>query len=192
MPTNRLVVKEEVNTYAAAMIEAAYDAGGQDAVLEVRTQMDQILELLYTDMELSNALTETSYTPQQRNQIAKAVFAGCNPAFTNVMAVMAERGDANLLARVRKVYEDQLSKKLNLCVVDVITVVELDDNLRHIITEKVEADLGMKSVLNEHIDKSILGGIIMSVNGTRIDASMVSQLNNARQVLKGISDGGEC
>lgn len=192
MPTNRLVVKEEIATYAAAMFNAAYEAGGQDAVLEVLNQMEEIIRLMHSDMDLSQALNETAYTPEQRNSIAQAVFADCNPTFTAVMAVMAERGDAALLPRVCKAYGEELDSRLNLCVVDVTTVVALDDNLRHIIIEKAETDLGKKAVLREHIDPSILGGIIMSVNGKRIDASVISQLNKARQVLKETSDGGEC
>ena len=192
MPTNRLVVKEEIATYAAAMFEAANAAGGQDAVLEVRNQMEEVIRLMHSDMDLSMALSDATYTPAQRNEIAHAVFASCNPAFTEVVAVMAERGDADLLSRVNKAYGDELENKLNLCVVDVTTVVALDDNLRHIITEKAEAELGKKAVLRERIDRSILGGIIMSVNGKHIDASVVSQLNKARHVLKETSDGGEC
>lgn len=192
MPTNRLVVKEEIVTYAAAMFDAAHAAGGQDAVLEVRNQMEEIIHLMHSDMELSMALSDATYTPEQRSGLAKAVFAACNPAFTEVVVVMAERGDVDLLPRVSKAYEDQLDSKLNLCVVDVTTVVALDDNLRHIITEKAEADLGKKAVLCERIDPTLLGGIIMSVDGKRIDASVISQLNKARHVLKETTDGGEC
>lgn len=192
MPTNRLVVKEEVSTYAEVMFDAAYEAGGQDAVLEVRNQMEEIIHLMHSDMELSVALSDPTYAPEQRNQLVHAVFAACNPALVDVLAVMAERGDADKLSRVFGAYGEQLDSKLNLCVVDVTTVVALDDNLRHIITEKAEADLGKKAVLRERIDKSILGGIIMSVNGKRIDASVVSQLNKARHVLKETTDGGEC
>ena len=192
MPTNRLVVKEEVATYAAVMFQAANEAGGQDAVLTVRDQMDQILTVMNSDMDLSMALTNCDYTGKQRYDLAKAVFADCNPVLVDVLAVMAERGDAGLLARVYEAYGEELGSKLDLCVVDVTTVVPLDDNLRTLITSKAEADLGKKIVLRERIDKSILGGIIMSANGKRIDASMVSQLNNARHTLKESSDGGEC
>ena len=192
MPTNRLVVKEEVLAYARAMFDAAYEIGGQDAVLEVRNHMEEVISLMHSDMDLSMALSDTTYTPEQRHALASAVFADCNQAFAAVMAVMAERGDAELLPRVCKAYGDELDSKLNLCVVDVTTVVALDDNLRHIIIEKAEADLGKKAVLRERIDPSILGGIIMSVNGKRIDASVISQLNKARHVLKETSDGGEC
>ena len=82
--------------------------------------------------------------------------------------------------------------QLHLVVVDVVTAVPLDDGLRQLITEKAEDDLGKKAVLRERIDKSILGGIIMDVDGNYIDASMISQLNRARNVLKDTTDGGEC
>ena len=53
---------------------------------------------------------------------------------------------------------------------------------------------GQEAVLEvrERIDTSILGGIIMDVDGNYIDASMISQLNRARNVLKDTTDGGEC
>ena len=73
-----------------------------------------------------------------------------------------------------------------------VTAVELDDHLREVITKKAEADLGTNVVLREHIDKSLLGGILMSANGKRIDASVLSQLESARNVLKLSTDGGEC
>ena len=97
-----------------------------------------------------------------------------------------------MFSRVLRSYEEQIEGKLNIAVVDVTTVVPLDDSLREVIKKKAEADLGSEVVLREHIDKSILGGIIMSANGKRIDASVLSQLESARSVLKLSTDGGEC
>ena len=192
MPTNRLIVKEEVAVYAAVLFDGAFEAGGQEAVLEVRDQMVRVAEAMRTNMELSVALSDPGYTPEQRGELARNVFAGCNPVLLDVLAVLAERGDAALLPRVLENYAEQLQSKLNLCVVDVPTAVPLDDALRRIITEKAEADLDTNVVLRESVDKSILGGIIMSTNGKRIDASVASQLDHARNVLKTTTDGGEC
>ena len=192
MPTNRLIVKEEVAVYAAVLFDGAFEAGGQEAVLEVRDQMVRVAEAKRTNMELSVALSDPGYTPEQRGELARNVFAGCNPVLLDVLAVLAERGDAALLPRVLENYAEQLQSKLNLCVVDVTTAVPLDDALRRIITEKAEADLDTHVVLRESVDKAILGGIIMSTNGKRIDASVASQLDHARNVLKTTTDGGEC
>ena len=192
MPTNRLVIKEEVATYASVLLDAAAEAGGQDAVLEVRDQAEQIVGFMRSNMDLSGALEDTGYTAEQRNEIARSVFAAFDPVLVDVLAVMAERGDIALFSRVLRSYEEQIEGKLNIAVVDVTTVVPLDDSLREVIKKKAEADLGSEVVLREHIDKSILGGIIMSANGKRIDASVLSQLESARSVLKLSTDGGEC
>ena len=190
MATNRLVQKGKVGIYAGTLFDATNEAGGQDAVVEVRNQAAELLKVIYADMDLTYALSNPDYTPEQRHTLAKSVFANVNPQLCEVIAVMAENGDADLLSRVYHTYEQIMADKLNLCVVDVVTAVPLDDSLRDLIKKKTEADLGCKAVLNEGIDKSILGGIIMRVNGMRIDASVISQLNKARHTLKQ-NDGGE-
>ena len=192
MPTNRHVQKEKVATYASVLLDAALAAGGQDAVLEVRDQAERIIRIMRSNMDLSSSLQDSSYTPEQRNSLARNVFAQANPVLVDVLAVMAERGDFALLSRVWESYGEQVERKLNVTVVDVTTVVPLDDHLREVITKKSEADLGTKVVLRESIDKSLIGGILMSANGKRIDASMTSQLEAARNVLKQTTDGGEC
>lgn len=45
MPTNRQILKEKVATYASVLLDGAYEAGGQDAVLEVRDQAERILQI---------------------------------------------------------------------------------------------------------------------------------------------------
>lgn len=192
MPTSRHVLREKVAAYASALLDGAYEAGGQNAVLEVRDQAERVMRAARSNMDLSSALEDSSYTPEQRNGLARSVFAQCHPVLVDVLAVMAEREDFALLSRVWASYGEQLERKLNVTVVDVTTVVELDDHLREVIVRKAEADLGTKVVLREHIDKSLLGGILMSANGKRIDASVLSQLENARNVLKLSTDGGEC
>ena len=192
MPTNRHVQKEKVATYASVLLDAALAAGGQDAVLEVRDQAERIIRIMRSNMDLSSSLQDSSYTPEQRNSLARNVFAQAQPVRIEVLAVMAERGDFALLSRVWESYGEQVERKLNVTVVDVTTVVPLDDHLREVITKKSEADLGTKVVLRESIDKSLSGGILMSANGKRIDASMTSQLEAARNVLNHSTEGGEC
>lgn len=191
MPNNRLLTKEEVATYANTLFAAAQEAG-DERVLEVRDQLDQLLRYVRGNADLRDALANPAYSPEQRHALAVNVFEGLDPLAVSVIAVMAERDDLGKLSSVVAAYRDMVEDKLGVAVVEVTTVVELDDHLRQVITDKLTADLGKKVVLREHIDPSILGGIIMSTNGKRIDASVASELNHARAVLKEQNDGGEC
>ena len=73
----------------------------------------------------------------------------------------------------------------------VTTAVELTESLRESITKKLAADLGKGVVLREKVDPAIIGGIVFSTHGQRIDASIASQLENARGVLSTAHTGGE-
>lgn len=191
MATNRLVEKEKVVTYASVLLDGVNEAYGQEGVLEVRDEIEQIVRVMRENIDLAEALLESTYSPEQLSDLVRNVFVQCNPMLIDCLAVMAEQGDFGLLQRVWVSYEEQLQDKLNVTVVDVTTVVELDDHLREIITKKTAGEFGTDVILREHIDPSILGGIRMSANGKHIDASISSQLENARTVLKQTTDGGE-
>ena len=192
MPTNRLLIKEEVATYSGMLLDAAFKEGGQERVLEVRDQLERVLAAYRGNADLREALSNPALSAEQRHQLAEGVFEGADPLVRSVLAVMAERENLGQLSQVANAYYDASEEKLGVRIVDVTTVVELDDELRKIITEKLSKDLGTDVVLREHIDKSILGGIIMTTHGKRIDASVASQLERTRNVLTETNDGGEC
>lgn len=189
---NRHVINETIAAYANAALEGANNTGGREAVVEVRNQLIQILEYMATNIKLRLSFDDEVYTPEQRSAMARKVFEGFNPILVEVLAVMASRGDVEKLRRVYLDYEALVVSKLDFNIVDVTTVVDLDDNLRGVIKDKVKADLGRDCMLVEHINPSIMGGIVMSTMGNYIDASLRSQLDRTRIVLKEKTDGGEC
>ena len=184
MPTNRHIAKAEANLYASTLIDALKAAGGMDAIMAARSQMETIIAYSRSHVELGEALSNAKTTPEQRAGLIKSVFSNCEPALQSAMAVMAERGDFGRLSQVYNMFDSQIAEKFNVSVVDVITRVALDDHLRDVIKRKAGADLGTDIVLNETIDPNMLGGIIMSANGQRIDASVNTLLEGARTALK--------
>ena len=184
MPTNRLIVKEQIDTYAKLLFEGACNEGDPEYVLHVCGQAKDMVKAIRGSADLEGALKDPGYSPEQKAQIVKGVFAEAEPVLVNTVAVMAERGEVDLLPRVTEQLEDRIADELNLLIVDVETAVELDDNLRALIKKKVESELGKKAVLRERLDKSILGGIILSTKDERIDASLLTQVEKTRETLK--------
>lgn len=192
MPNNRHLEQGKVLTYASVLLDSVYESGGQDAVLEVRDQFESVVKIIRSNMDLAGALSDSSSKPETRASVARGTFAMCDQTLCETLAVMAERKDIDLVNRIYASFVEQLERKLNIVVVDVTTVVSLDDHLREVITNKVAADLKANVVLREHIDTSLLGGILITAGGKRIDASVASKLEVARTALKQTTDGGEC
>lgn len=191
MATNRLVEKQVVATYAAALLDGVRDAGGAQEALAVREELVSVVKAVRTDARIGELLNDGSRTGEQRGEIARELFGSCQGFVRDVLGVMAQRGEIDLLPRVLDDFEAGLREKMNLTIVEVTTAIPLDDDLRRQIEDKLSADLGTDVALSERVDKAILGGIIMSANGRRIDASVTSQLDHARNVLTQNTDGGE-
>ena len=184
MKTNRLVVNGKIDAYTSAIVDNVYERYGREELIEVRNQMRIVIRQLRSNPKFLQLVKEESLPPERMNEIVRAVLEGCNPVFRDVSAVMGENHDMNLIPRVLHAYDKQLAEKFNLVAVDVRTAVPLDDHLRQMIIDKVKAELGKDAIINERIDKDMLGGIVMTVQGKRIDASVRAQLNRARIELK--------
>ncbi len=188
MPTKRILVKQEVTTYAACLLEAGQEAG---RVFEDLEELKDAYSAVVKSSQMREFLQDVNVPAENKSAFVKDAFSGLAPEVVAILSVVAERGDTKLLGRIVAEYEAQAEKALDMVVVDVTTAVPLDDHRRDVISTKLTADLGKKVRLNEKVDRSILGGIIMDTHGKRMDASVKSQLTHARQVLSNASTGGE-
>jgi F-type H+-transporting ATPase subunit delta len=135
------------------------------------------------NIELRNTLCDRAIPVASRQAICAEIFAGLDAALLAVLSVIVERNDIMLVSRIAEAYLEQAEQALGAIIIDVTTAVPLDDALRAGIKEKYAAQLASDVILREHVDKSIVGGIVLSTHGRRIDASVVSQLENARVTL---------
>ena len=185
MPSkNRLIVKEQIATYTDLLFQAAQNEGDAEYVLNVCSLAKDMVKAIRGNADLESALKDPGYTPEQKAQIVRGVFEGVEPVLVSTVAVMAERGELSYLPRVTEQLEDRIADELGVIIVDATTAVELDDNLRDLIKKKAETELGKKAVLREHVDKSLLGGIILSTKDERLVASLLTQVEKTREALK--------
>jgi F-type H+-transporting ATPase subunit delta len=180
MPTDRTLLRKTSTVYAEVLLQATAD---ENSAFEVSGQLEQILTFIRGNVELRNTLADRTLPGDARARVIEEVFAGFDPVLLKVLAVMIQRDDISVLARVNETYIDLVEEKLNAVIIDVTTVVALDDALRDSIQQKYSAQFGRRVLLREHIDPSLLGGIVLSARGRRIDASVASQLESARMAL---------
>ena len=102
--------------------------------------------------------------------------AEASPEVLSVLSQMAAHGDLDKLSEVLDLYSEMADGDQQTVGVTVTTAVPLD-------TQKCELDLGCNVFLIERVDPSIIGGLILSVNGRRRDASVRHQLEQARKVM---------
>lgn len=180
MKTSSIQMHARAKVYAEVLLQAAKDAGN---VLAVEAELDELLSAVRNSVNLRNALNDKALSVDSKKAIIRDVFVDFKPEVLSVFEVMVERNDLAALARTNETYTDLAEKELGATIIDVTTVIPLDDSLREKIIAKYSAEFGTDVLLREHIDSSIVGGIVLSTHGKRIDASVSAQLENARHTL---------
>jgi F-type H+-transporting ATPase subunit delta len=188
MRTSRAVAKEIISTCANALYEAVAADNSVDAVSE---QLEAVVRVVRSSAPLRDVLLNEGVEGAKRADVARQVFAGLHPALVDTLAIMVERNNFDLLVSVVDAFGEIAEERRGAVAVDVTTAVELTESLRQAITAKLSADLGKGIVLREKVDPAIIGGIVISAHGRRVDASISSQLEAARVVLSTAQTGGE-
>jgi F-type H+-transporting ATPase subunit delta len=187
MPTDRTLTRKASAVYAQTLLEAVKAEG---RAFEVSGQLEQAMSVIRGSFELRNTLDDHGIPLAVRTGILAELFAGFDASLLAVLGVMVERGDLPLLSRVNEAYIDAAEESLGSIILDITTAVALDGPLREALKKKYAAQLGKDVLLREHVDPSIVGGIVISTHGRRIDASIVSQLERARVVLADVTSRG--
>ena len=191
MRTNRLITNGKIAAYSETLVDNIVKEGGREALIEARRELRWIIRYMRSKPEFIQAIGDDSYTEEQESQLIHGVFEGFDPIVLEVVGYMAAKRDMQLLPRVFHAFDQRLFDNYDLVAVDVTTAVELDDHLRDVIRQKVKDELGEDAIINERVNKDMLGGIVMSAQGKRIDASVRAQLDRARLTLKSTTTNTE-
>lgn len=185
---DRMLTKRTIETYVDTLHDAAKAEG---RLYEVSAQLEEMKKVIRMSPSLNEVLRDDSLDEQTRQGIINEVFKEFDEGMIEFLTVMADREELYLLPRVAEGYDQKLQDEDNTVIVDVGTVIELDDELREKLKAKFSAQFGKEIVLREHVDPEILGGLNVRANGKRIDCCTATRLEQVRTELSTVTTGGE-
>lgn len=127
-------------------------------------------------------ITSTQYAAALFDAVAETAPHDHDKVLDNFVRILAQNGDLGKYDEI-----DAEFKKLKLgsqgikeAEVTVAKQVEINSSLLHSLNEII----GNKVEIKKRIDESIIGGVVVRVDDTLIDASVKTQLNNLNDILK--------
>lgn len=184
-----MTTSETIRTFARVLFELATASGDVDAVdAGLRT----VAETVRGNVQLRDALADETVTGEKKRAIMSELFsAGVAPEVVAISTLAVERGYVASLSQVAERFSEIAESERGIVVAEVTTAIELTEDLRASLVEKLSASLGRPVTLRERVDASILGGIKINVAGRVLDGSLSSQLDAIRATLGSASQGGE-
>lgn len=170
-----------VQAYAQAILDLAVDAGQAEAVA---AELAELRSLVEANPDLALFLASPSIGVAEREALLQRVFEGkLSRLLLNFLGVVNAKGRLSLLRSMAQAYQELLDEKMGRVKAEVTVAVRLsDDDLEHV-RQGLNKALKKDVQVQQKVDDSILGGLVVKVEDKLMDASVRAQLEAMRKQL---------
>jgi F-type H+-transporting ATPase subunit delta len=171
-------VEEIAQVYARSLFAVAKE---QDKLGEIKEQLAEFSEALEESRDLSLFFFSPYFSTQEKKDGLDKAIEDADEIFRNFLAVLLDNHRMPVIHRVRRNYDQLWAEEHKLLPVDVTTAIELDEDVVKRIGDRVGEQTGKEIELNAHVDPDIIGGIVLRVGNSVLDASIRNRLDQLRR-----------
>jgi F-type H+-transporting ATPase subunit delta len=173
------------NVYARSLFELATDAGGNDKIVEIADELEQICELARQNAEVQLFFSSPIIDVTKRSKTLSAIFTNRVTDLTlRFLLVLNAKGRLNHIESINVAFDLLVQEAFGRIEVDVFTPYELDENAISSIKERVQSMLNKEPVLHPYVDKAMLGGLKLRIGDQLIDGSVQTKLRRLSESIK--------
>lgn len=161
--------------YAQALMSLAQS---QDLTNRFGEDVSGLLNVLKESDEFKNFLASPVYKPDQKKALLQQLLAEqVHPLTLNFLKLLVDHRRIPVLQDICLQYQDLLRKLNQAVLAEVTSAVELSDDQKQSVREKVMTMTNARQVdLDTKVDPDLIGGVIIKVGSQIIDASLRGQL----------------
>jgi len=171
-------MEEIANVYARSLFEVAQDQGNLDAV---REQLGEFADALDGDQQMQVFFFSPYFSTQEKEEGLDKVVTDADPIFLNFLKLLIEKHRMPAVFRVRRTFDEMWRQENKLLPVEITSAVELDKNTVKQIGDRIGEQTDQKIDLSARVEPEILGGIVVRVGNSIIDASIRARLEQLRK-----------
>jgi F-type H+-transporting ATPase subunit delta len=178
-------MEELAQVYSRALFEAARDKRRLD---EVREQLAQFADAVDENRELAVFFFSPYFSTAEKQQSLGTLLDGAEEVFLNFLSLLIENHRMPVIFRIRGEYERLWEEENRTLPVEITSAIALDQATTESLGRTIGERAGRKVTLAARVDPDILGGIIIRVGNSILDASIRNRLEQLRRhVAQGAS-----
>lgn len=177
-----MVVTKLGRVYAKALIDLAKE---QDQVEAIREDMLMIGATLNGSRELISVMSSPIVKADKKQSILDEIFGNkVNDITKRFLQVVVNHGREGALGLMAQGYENMYLTLKGVERVNVTTAYALSAEEVKAVEAKASSYTGKEVELNQEVDESIIGGMVLRVGDKRYNGSLAHQLQSLRRQFK--------
>lgn len=166
--------------YAKALLELSIE---NNKVEQVLGDMNYILSANNETDDFQLLLKSPTIKAANKIAIFSKIFDQFEPVSKSFVDLITNNGREGMLVEIAKSFGDQVKAFKGIVPVTIASAVALRQDTKESILAKVRTVVSGTLEVTEEIDPSLIGGFVVKMDGTQIDASVSNQLNILKQHL---------
>jgi F-type H+-transporting ATPase subunit delta len=178
-------MEELARVYARSLFGVAREKGRLDLL---REQLGQFADALDEHRELAVFFFSPYFSSNEKQKSLGTLLDGADQILLNFLSLLIENHRMPVIFRIRDEYERLWEEENRTLPVEVTSAIALDQATTESLGRTIGARAGRKVTLAARVDPEILGGIIVRVGNSILDASIRNRLEQLRRhVAQGAS-----
>ncbi len=178
-------MEELARVYGRSLFQVALEQGRLD---KLREQLGQFADALDKNRELAVFFFSPYFSTVEKKQSLEKLLEGADEILINFLSLLIENHRMPVIFRIRHEYEHLWDEENKTLPVEITSAIALDEQTTESLGKTIGARAGRKVTLAARVDPDILGGIIIRVGNSILDASIRNRLEQLRrQVAQGAS-----
>ena len=170
------------SVYGEALYDLAQSEGLSEALLKELTVLAQSFA---AEPDFIRLLGTPSLSKQERCKILDDSFKGNVHSYVlNFLKILTEKGHIKEYFACLDAYTRQYNQDNHILPVDAVSAVALSTEQISRLEEKISTLTGKKAQVKNRVDPKCMGGIVLDYDGTQVDGSVASRMENIRKLLK--------
>jgi F-type H+-transporting ATPase subunit delta len=178
-------MEELAQVYGRSLFQVALEKGRLD---ELREQLGQFADALDQNRELAVFFFSPYFSSAEKQQSLTTLLEGADETLINFLKLLIENHRMPVIFRIRQEFERLWEEENRTLPVEVTSAIALDPETTESLGRTIGERAGRKVTLAARVDPDILGGIIIRVGNSILDASIRNRLEQLRRhVAQGAS-----
>jgi ATP synthase F1 delta subunit len=178
-------MEELAQVYSRALFEVAREEGKLD---EIREQLGEFADAVDANRDLAVFFFSPYFSTKEKQEALSRALVDADEAFANFLALLIENHRMPVIFRVRQQYERLWEEENRTLPVEITSAIELDPATTESLGKTIGERAGRKVKLASRVDPDIIGGIVVRVGNSILDASIRTRLEQLRRhVAQGAS-----
>ena len=178
-------MEELAHVYGRSLFEVAREKGRLD---ELREQIGQVADALDQHRELAVFFFSPYFSTKEKQEGLERLLQDADPSFVNFLSLLIENHRMPVIFRIRHEFERLWDEENRTLPVEITSAIELDPATTESLGKTIGERAGRNVTLAARVDPDILGGIVVRVGNSILDASIRNRLEQLRRhVAQGAS-----